>query len=158
MKFQSILLTIISLKLTAARFTSLGIKELFLEHCESEIIYTADHHDRCLMRKLEVEMDTEENKTYIKCVLEVFGYWTGREKFDEQALLKDYHQAGIKDRDKAVVDSYRNCIKNYGFSTNPMKILDCVTKDKDFPNVINAKREKNSHWKPDWVQAYCGGM
>uniref|UniRef100_A0A8D8AUV9 (northern house mosquito) hypothetical protein n=1 Tax=Culex pipiens TaxID=7175 RepID=A0A8D8AUV9_CULPI len=100
-------------------------------------------------------METDEKKVYVKCVLESFQYLTGRDKFDGQALLRDYHQVGIKDRDKAVLESYQNCIENYGHTTNPIKILDCIASDKDFSKVINAKREKNKHWQPGWMEACC---
>ncbi|KAL1376255.1 hypothetical protein pipiens_001581 [Culex pipiens pipiens] len=156
MKLSTILSVIFILKLTAARFTPLGIDEFFIKPCERKIVYTTDKHDKCLMRRLEIEMDTGENKDYVKCVFKEFGYLNGEGQFNKQALLKDYHQAGIKNKDKAVLESYDGCMKNYGPTLNPMKILDCVTKDKDFPKVINARRERNSDWKPDWIQAHCG--
>uniref|UniRef100_A0A1Q3FAX8 Putative salivary short d7 protein 3 n=1 Tax=Culex tarsalis TaxID=7177 RepID=A0A1Q3FAX8_CULTA len=153
---HSRLILLFLLGLVAARFTPLGIDEFYIKKCEKKIIYTTEHDEKCQMRSLEIEMDTEENKNYVRCVFEEFGYLNGKGEFNQQALLKDYHDAGIKSRDKAVVESYKHCIKNYGYSSNPMKILDCVTKDKDFSGVINARRERNSEWKPDWMVAYCG--
>ncbi|KAL9707765.1 hypothetical protein quinque_011283 [Culex quinquefasciatus] len=156
MKLPTILWAIFSLGLTTARFTSLGIKEMYLPHCESELVFTTGRTEKCYMRKLEIDLPTDEKKVYVKCVLESFQYLTGKEgKFDGQALLKDYHQVGIKDRDKAVLESYQNCMKNYGFPKSPIKMLDCITKDKDFSRVINAKREKNKHWQAGWLEACC---
>ncbi|XP_038112387.1 uncharacterized protein LOC119767570 [Culex quinquefasciatus] len=156
MKYQSIYLAFFSLGFSEARFTNLGIEEFYIKKCEEKIVYTTDHGEICDMRSLEVVMDTEENKNYIGCVFRELGYFNAKGQFDKQALIKDYHQAGVKNRDKAVLESYQSCMQHYGPTTNPMKILDCVTQDKDFPKVMNARRDRNSKWKPDWMVAHCG--
>uniref|UniRef100_A0A1Q3FBV7 Putative salivary short d7 protein 3 n=2 Tax=Culex tarsalis TaxID=7177 RepID=A0A1Q3FBV7_CULTA len=153
-----IFVAIISISATQAIFNPLGIEEFYIKSCDLKIVSTSDKHHKCLIRKFEIKMDVEENRKYIKCMFEKFGYYDQKGEFNKQALIKDYHHYGIKTRDKEVLDSFDGCMKQYGPTLNPVKLLHCVTRDKDFPKVINARRERNDYFKPEWMQALCGGM
>uniref|UniRef100_A0A1Q3FHK7 Putative salivary short d7 protein 4 n=1 Tax=Culex tarsalis TaxID=7177 RepID=A0A1Q3FHK7_CULTA len=148
MKYQAtILVAMITMNLRMVKGEGSKIEEISVNNCEKHL-KTTKPEQLCKMRKLVIDEATEETKDFGNCILKEFGYFNAEAKIDKSALIKDYREQGVTGKDAQLSSMIDECEREFGATINSVNYLLCITMEKDFASVINARKNKQQKWQP----------
>uniref|UniRef100_A0A1Q3FG02 Putative salivary short d7 protein 4 n=1 Tax=Culex tarsalis TaxID=7177 RepID=A0A1Q3FG02_CULTA len=144
---ELILVAMITINLRMVNGEGSKIEEISIDKCE-KLLSTTKPEQLCQMRTLLIDEATEETKAFGNCILREFGYFNAEAKIDQSALIKDYREQGVTGKDAELSSMIDDCEREFGSTINSVNYLLCITMEKDFASVINARKNKEEKWQP----------